>query len=66
MEFDALHGAKDVIVRDKPLMAISDCHLVGGLLAIMDYLINLEPEYRFWLRHSSIGAADTILYAAVV
>lgn len=65
-EFDALHGAKGVIVRDKPLMAISVYHRAGDLLAIMDYLIGLEPKYRFWLRHYSIGAADTVLYAAVV
>jgi len=64
-EFDALHGAKGVIVRDKPLLAISVYHRTGDMLAIMDYLRNLVPKYRFWLRHYSIGAADTVLYASV-
>ncbi|MCI8691098.1 MAG: FkbM family methyltransferase [Oscillibacter sp.] len=64
-EFDALHGAKGVIVRDKPLLAISAYHRTGDMLAIMDYLHDLVPEYRFWLRHYSIGTADTVLYAAM-
>lgn len=64
-EFDALHGAQNVIVRDKPLLAISVYHRPGDMLAIMDYLRLLVPEYRFWLRHYSIGIADTVLYASV-
>lgn len=64
-EFDALHGAESVIVRDKPLLAISVYHRQGDMLAIMDYLHDLVPEYRFWLRHYSIGFADTVLYASV-
>ena len=64
-ELDALHGAKGIIVRDKPLMAISAYHRTGDMLAIMDYLHRLVPEYHFFLRHYSIGTADTVLYAAV-
>jgi len=64
-EFDALHGAKKVIVRDKPLMALSVYHRNGDMLAIMDYLHNLVPEYHFWLRHYSIGIVDTVLYASI-
>ena len=64
-EFDALHGAKGVIIRDKPLLAVSVYHRAGDMLAIMDYLCRLLPEYRFWLRHYSAGPADTVLYAAI-
>jgi len=64
-EFDALHGAAKVIVRDNPLLAISVYHRAGDMFAIMDYLHCLVPEYRFWLRHYSIGIADTVLYASV-
>ena len=63
-EFDALRGAEAVIVRDRPLLAISAYHRPGDMLAIMDYLHDLVPEYRFWLRHYSVGLADTVLYAA--
>lgn len=64
-EFDALHGARKVIVRDKPLLAISVYHRTGDMLAIMDYLHAIVPEYRFWLRHYSVGIVDTVLYASV-
>lgn len=63
-EFDALRGARDVLVRDQPLMAVSVYHRGGDMLAVMDYLRRLVPEYRFWLRHYSAGSADTVLYAA--
>lgn len=63
-EFSALHGAKNAIVRDKPLLAISVYHIPGDILAIMDYLHQLVPEYHFWLRHYSVGTADTVLYAS--
>lgn len=64
-EFAALHGAKQAIIRDKPLLAISVYHRIGDMCAIMDYLHELVPEYHFWLRHYSIGIADTVLYASV-
>lgn len=63
-EFKALHGAENTIVRDRPLLALSVYHVPGDMLAIMDYLHRLVPEYRFWLRHYSVGNADTVLYAS--
>lgn len=64
-EFDALHGAKNTILRDKPLLAICVYHLQGDLFAIMDYLHQLLPEYRFLLRHYSVKDVETVLYASV-
>lgn len=64
-EFDALHGAKQTIQRDKPLMAVCVYHRQGDMLAIMDYLHSLVPEYRFWLRHYGTLDEDTVLYAAI-
>ena len=60
-----LYGAENTIVRDKPLLAISAYHLSGDLFAIMDYLHQLLPEYRFWLRHYSAFTSETVLYASV-
>ncbi|MBR1494046.1 MAG: FkbM family methyltransferase [Acidaminococcaceae bacterium] len=64
-EFDALHGAERTIRRDRPLLAISVYHRRGDLLAIMDYLNSIVPEYSFWLRHSGGFNNDTMLFAAV-
>ncbi len=65
-ELDALHGAEKTILRDKPLLAISVYHLRGDVLAIMDYLHQLVPQYHFWLRHYNDHCGyDTVLYAAI-
>lgn len=64
-EFDALHGAKNTIIRNKPLLAICVYHLRGDVFAIMDYLHQLLPEYRFLLRHYSLDKSETVLYASV-
>lgn len=64
-EFDALHGAKSTITRDKPLLAICVYHFRGDTFAIMDYLHQLVPEYRFLLRHYSVSTTETVLYASV-
>ena len=64
-EFDALHGAKEVIQRDRPLLAICVYHRQGDMLAIMDHLQDLVPEYRFWIRHYETLSSGTVLYAAV-
>lgn len=62
-ELDALYGAQHTLMRDRPLLAICLYHKAGDMIAIMDYLHSLVPEYRFWIRHYSTLEYDTILYA---
>lgn len=64
-ELDALAGAERILSRDKPLLAISAYHRKGDVLALMDYLHTVVPEYRFWIRHYTALHVDTVLYAAV-
>ena len=67
-ELDALYGAKNTIVRDKPLLAVCVYHKSGDILAIMDYLHCVLPEYRFKLRHyngAGVVGSETVLYAFV-
>lgn len=64
-ELDALHGAKNTILRDKPLLAVCVYHLRGDTFAIMDHLHQLLPEYKFLLRHYTSRDTGTILYASV-
>ncbi len=65
LEFCALHGAKETIIRDKPLLAVMVYHNQGDMLSIMDYLHQLVPEYHFWLRHYDVKFTETVLYASV-
>lgn len=64
-ELNALHGAEKTILKDKPLLAICVYHRCGDVLAIMDYLHKLVPQYHFWLRQYSAFAFETVLYASV-
>ena len=63
-EYNALVGAKETLLRDKPLLAICLYHKQGDMIAVMDYLHELIPEYHFCIRHYSTLSYDTILYAS--
>ena len=62
-ELKALHGAEKTIMRDKPKLAISIYHKLEDILDIPAYIHHLVPEYKFYIRHYSLNAAETILYA---
>ena len=62
-ELDALHGAAGTITRDKPFLAISVYHKPGDILAIMQYIHKLVPDYRFCIRHYGPLFYETVLYA---
>ena len=65
LEGTAVLDVQNTILRDKPLLAISVYHLQGDVFAVMDYLHQLLPEYRFLLRHYTVSMNETILYASV-
>lgn len=62
-EMDALRGMKEMIVRDKPVLAICVYHKSNDILEIPFYIHNLVPEYKMMLRHHSNTSAETVLYA---
>ena len=68
-EYAALHGAEKTIVKDRPLLAICVYHFPGDVLAIMEYLHEVVPEYRFLLRQYAfnylLAPGETVLYAFV-
>lgn len=64
-ELGALQGAKDTIMRDKPFLALSAYHRNGDALALMSYLHEIVPEYKFWLRHYGPLHYETVLYASI-
>ena len=64
-ELHALTGARETILRDRPLLAASVYHKPGDVVVLMDYLHELVPEYRFYLRHYGHVQDETVLYAAI-
>lgn len=65
-ELNALRGAKNTIVRNKPKLAICIYHKPEDILEIPIYLLELVPEYKFYIRHYSSRMWETVLYAEVL
>lgn len=64
-ERKALEGAKNVILRDKPKLAICIYHKKDDLWEIPLYLKQLVPEYKLYIRHHSNTIFETVLYATL-
>lgn len=62
-ELMALEGAKDTIRRYRPRLAISIYHKLTDIYEIPNYLLELVPDYKFYIRHYSSDVYETILYA---
>lgn len=62
-ELSALKGAKKTIQNNKPRLAICVYHKDEDITEIPAYLKHLVPEYKFYLRHYSLCAYETVLYA---
>lgn len=68
-ELKALKGAENTIRNNKPKLAICVYHKVEDIVEIPLYLLEIQPEYKFYLRHHNYitpnkdKALDTVLYA---
>ena len=62
-EAEALRGAAETIRRHKPKLLISAYHRAGDIGNLTALIAELRPDYRFRLRHQSIGFLDTVIYA---
>lgn len=64
-ELKALEGAKNTIKRDKPRLAICIYHKPEDVLLIPEYLLELVPDYKFYIRHYWSTLDETVLYANI-
>ena len=62
-EADALQGAREVIRRWRPRLAISAYHRVDDFFRLPVLIRSIEPRYRFWMDHHTIHEEETVLYA---
>ena len=63
-ELNALYGARRVIEKDKPRLAICVYHKPEDIIYIASYILSINPEYKLFLRHHSlISSFETVLYA---
>lgn len=62
-EYKMLMGARQLILRDKPIIAVCIYHNAVDLYSIPLLLKDLLPEYKMAVRHHSVEMDDTVLYA---
>jgi hypothetical protein len=64
-ELEALKGSEGVLRQFKPKLAITVYHDFKDFWTIPQYLDSLGLGYRFYLRHFTIHAEETVLFASV-
>lgn len=64
-ELEALEGAKHIIAKYKPKLAISLYHKAEDLYVLPLWVKNLVPEYQLYIRHYSSWHYETVLYAVM-
>ena len=61
-EASMLIGSEKTIKRDRPIILLAIYHRWDDMFKLQDYLMNLDLNYSFYLRHYSLSVAKTILY----
>ncbi len=64
-ELNALPGAREVIIKFKPKLAISIYHNIEHFFKIPNFIKSLNLKYKFYLDHFSIHIDETVLFAKV-
>jgi hypothetical protein len=64
-EMSALRGAEGALRRFRPKLAICVYHSLSDFWSVPQFLDSLGLGYRFFLRHFTIHAEETVLFAEV-
>ncbi len=62
-ELNALMGAKQILLRDKPNLAICIYHNCIDFITIPEFLRKLDLGYKFYAGHHRPWYAETVIYA---
>jgi len=63
MDAHGVKGARKIIQRDKPKLAISVYHLLEHLWQVPLMIHGFEPSYKLYIRHHSKSIYETVCYA---
>jgi len=63
-ELKVLAGAKETIKTFKPSLALCAYHRGDDLIKLPKFLLELNPNYKFYLRDCISILGETVLYAA--
>jgi FkbM family methyltransferase len=61
-EMNALRGAKRIIKKHKPKLAIAVYHSAKDFREVPSYILNIRPDYKVFLRHYTQGWSETVMF----
>lgn len=61
-EYSLLKGATKTIKKDRPILLLAIYHKWEDMFRLQDYIMKLNLNYKFYIRHYSLSVAKTILY----
>lgn len=62
-EESAIRGAKNLIKRDRPILAISIYHNFSQFVNVVRMIQDIEPQYQIYIRQHKCTMDDTVCYA---
>jgi FkbM family methyltransferase len=62
-EYQAIQGARKTIEKYRPRLAICIYHKPEDIWELPALIHEIDPTYKFYLRHYSFNSAETVLYA---
>ena len=62
-EGKALLGARKTITENKPKLAICVYHKPEDIIELPQIVLDMNPNYKLYLRHYSYTDTETVLYA---
>ena len=61
-EYEALIGARKLIMENRPRMAISVYHKFEDFVTLASLVLEMHPDYRIAFRHYGFDELETIMY----
>ena len=61
-EYEALLGARKLIMENRPRMAISVYHKFEDFVSLANLVLEMHPDYRIAFRHYGFDDLETIMY----
>lgn len=61
-EYEALIGARKLIMENRPRMAISVYHKFEDFVTLANLVLEMHPDYRIAFRHYGFDELETIMY----
>ena len=61
-ELKAIEGARSLITRHKPKIAVAVYHKVEDLWQIPELILSMNHDYKIYLRHYTEGLSESIMY----